>query len=204
MARKLKTYQTSVGFYELAVAAPSMKAALEAWGSGTNLFQMGAAKETTEPAIVEATMAKPGVVLKRPVGTDGAFTVNAQLPKHLPVNGPDEKPLRPRSQTEKPAVQKPGNEKATRAAALSVERGKKLREAQRRKEDAAQERERQRRDQAIARAEAALEEARQNHEAEVRQIEQELAFLDRRSRAEDARWEKKKEELEAALRRARD
>jgi colicin import membrane protein len=30
MARKLKAYQTSVGFYDLAIAAPLMKAALEA------------------------------------------------------------------------------------------------------------------------------------------------------------------------------
>jgi len=30
MARKLRTYQTSLGFYDLAIAAPSMKAALEA------------------------------------------------------------------------------------------------------------------------------------------------------------------------------
>jgi hypothetical protein len=29
MTRKLKTYQTSLGFYDLAIAAPSMKAALE-------------------------------------------------------------------------------------------------------------------------------------------------------------------------------
>lgn len=31
MARKLKTYQTSLGFLDQAIAAPSMKAALEAW-----------------------------------------------------------------------------------------------------------------------------------------------------------------------------
>jgi colicin import membrane protein len=31
MARKLKIYQTSMGFFDLAIAAPSMKAALEAW-----------------------------------------------------------------------------------------------------------------------------------------------------------------------------
>jgi len=30
MARKLKTYQTSLGFFEHAIAAASMKAALEA------------------------------------------------------------------------------------------------------------------------------------------------------------------------------
>lgn len=33
MARKLKTFQTSLGFYDLAIAAPSMKAALEAKAS---------------------------------------------------------------------------------------------------------------------------------------------------------------------------
>src|SRR4051812_48074180 len=45
MARKLKTYQTSLGFFDLAIAAPSMKAALEAWGAGSNLFHQGIAKE---------------------------------------------------------------------------------------------------------------------------------------------------------------
>ena len=42
---KLKTYQTSLGFFEQAIAAPSMKAALEAWGADSNLFHQGAAKE---------------------------------------------------------------------------------------------------------------------------------------------------------------
>lgn len=45
--RKLKTYQTSLCFYDLAIAAPSMKAALEAWGAGSNLFHQGVAKEST-------------------------------------------------------------------------------------------------------------------------------------------------------------
>jgi hypothetical protein len=44
MARKLKTFQTSVGFYDLAIAAPSMKAALAAWSAGSNLFHQGVAK----------------------------------------------------------------------------------------------------------------------------------------------------------------
>jgi colicin import membrane protein len=30
MAKKLKAYETSLGFFDLAIAAPSMKAALEA------------------------------------------------------------------------------------------------------------------------------------------------------------------------------
>jgi hypothetical protein len=77
MARKLKTYQTSLGFFEQAIAAPSMKAALEAWGANSNLFHQGAAKESTDPDVIAATMAKPGVVLKRPVGSDGPFGEHA-------------------------------------------------------------------------------------------------------------------------------
>jgi hypothetical protein len=37
MPRKLKTHQTWLGIYDLAVAAPSMKAVLEAWGAGSKL-----------------------------------------------------------------------------------------------------------------------------------------------------------------------
>ena len=70
MVRKLKAYQTSLGFFDLAIAAPSMKAALEAWGADSNLFHQGAANESHDPDVIAATMAKPGVVLRRPVGTD--------------------------------------------------------------------------------------------------------------------------------------
>ena len=83
MARKLKTYQTSLGFFDLAIAAPSMKAALQAWGADSNLFHQGAAKETSDPDVLSATMAKPGVVLRRPVGSDGPFGEHAELPTSL-------------------------------------------------------------------------------------------------------------------------
>lgn len=67
MARKLKTYQTSLGF-DLVIAAPSMKAALEVWGANSNLFHQDFAKEGYDPDVVAAAMSKPGVVLRRPVG----------------------------------------------------------------------------------------------------------------------------------------
>src|SRR4026208_1684251 len=60
MARKLKTYQHSLGFFDLALAAPSMKAALEAWGADSNLFHQGAAKESHDPDVIAATLAKAG------------------------------------------------------------------------------------------------------------------------------------------------
>ena len=87
MARKLKTYQTSLGFFDLAIAAPSMKAALEAWGADSNLFHQGAAKESEDPDVVAATMAAPGVVLKRPVGSSGPFKESADLPTDLVGEG---------------------------------------------------------------------------------------------------------------------
>ena len=106
MARKLRTYQTSLGFFDLAIAAPSMKAALQAWGSDTNLFHQGFARETDDPAIVAATLAKPGVVLRRPVGSDGAFSEHAELPKELPVDKVKERTAKPRATISEPPAQK--------------------------------------------------------------------------------------------------
>jgi hypothetical protein len=219
MARKLKTYQTSLGFFDLAIAAPSMKAALQAWGAETNLFHQGFAKETDDPAIVAATLAKPGVVLRRPVGSDGAFSEHAELPKNLLIEKVKERPAKPRATTSEPPAQKVDDKAAAREAALAFERERKRRDRERRKEEiarekerkrrdrerrkaeAARERERQRREQAIAKAEAALEEAKRDHETKVEEINRDRAALDRRAEAEDARWKKQKEELETALRR---
>jgi colicin import membrane protein len=51
MARRLKTYQTS------GRRGTIYEAAAEAWGSRTNVFKQGFARETRDPAIVAATMA---------------------------------------------------------------------------------------------------------------------------------------------------
>src|SRR5262245_41506666 len=97
MPRKLKSYQTSLGFFDLAIAAPSLKAALEAWGADSNLFHQGAAKESDDPQVIAATLKKPGVVLKRAVGSDGRFGEHAELPTNLGATGP-------RKSARKPAV----------------------------------------------------------------------------------------------------
>jgi hypothetical protein len=60
------------------------------------------------------------------------------------------------------------------------------------------------REQAIAKAERSLEEAKREHEAKIKTIANDLAAVERRSQAEDARWKKQKVKLEAALRRASD
>src|ERR1700712_2710120 len=82
--------------FDQAIAAPSMKAALEAWGADSNLFHQGAAKESDDPDVIAATMAKPGVVLKRPVGSAGLFREHAELPQQLEISGkPDRAPPKP-------------------------------------------------------------------------------------------------------------
>jgi colicin import membrane protein len=202
MPRRLNSYQTSLGFFDLAVAAPSMKAAAEAWGSRPDDFKRGFAKRTDDPAIVAATMAKPGVVLMRPVGSKGTFIEHAKLPKGLPVGAVEERPVRPRSTTKEPPSKL--HDKDAREAALAFAREQKQRNRARQKQEAAREKDRKRREQAIAKAQTALEQATRKHESNAKKIEHDRAVLDRRLQAEDARWEKQKEKLETALRRAHD
>lgn len=202
MARKLKTYTTSAGFFDLAVAAPSMKAALEAWGSKNNLFQHGFAKVTDDPKIVAATMAHPGVVLRRPVGSNVAFSEHSRLPTDLPV-APNRRAPTKRSEKRREPSPEPIDDRAAREAARVFEKEQKRRESERHRQEAAQKKERAHRERRIAAAETALGQARREHEAILEGIEKDRAALDRKSQAEDARWRKKKEELEAGLRRAR-
>ena len=201
MPRKFKTYQTSIGFFELAIAAPSMKAALEAWGSTSNLFHQGFAKEVQDPAIVAATMAKPGVVLRRAVGTNSPFKENAELPRDFGAAT-----IKPAAAKAKLAAKEPRapelDAKAAAAAARAYEREEKRREQERQKELAAREKQRKQREQAIAKAEAALAEAKRSHEARIEEIEDARTALERKLQAEDVRWEKQKAKLEAIVARS--
>lgn len=203
MARKPKTFQTSLGFYDLAIAAPSMKAALEAWGAGSNLFHQGVAKETDDPDVVAATMSKPGVVLKRPAGSNGRFAEQSDLPSDL---GSGENRTLSGRHRQKPAKRSAPkiSEQQARNAAADFEKESKRREAERRREEAARERERERREKATAKAQAALDEAEHEHDGKAAAIQAEMEALEKRSRAEDDRWEKERARLQAALRRARD
>lgn len=213
-SRKLKTYQTSLGFYDQAVAAPSMKAALEAWGAKSNLFHQGIAKETDDPDIVAATMAAPGVVLRRPVGSDGPFTEHAELPADLADDGDEARSRsraksRPKSKKKRPArtATKPssrGDDQDARRAAAAFAKEEQRRESARRKEEAARAKVRARRDKAVATAQAALDKARRDHQARADEIEAARAALDGRAEAEETRWDKQRVRLEEAVRRARE
>jgi hypothetical protein len=202
--RKLKTYQTSLGFFDLAIAAPSMKAALEAWGADSNLFHQGAAKESDDLDIIAATMAKPGVVLKRPVGSDGRFGERAELPSDLGSGGrPTKAARKSEGRKSKTPPSGPVDKVGKRQTDLAYEREQKRRAREQAREEAARQKERQRRQQAIDKALAALDKAEREHTNRAAAIRAEVEVLAKRSQVEDARWDKEKERLKTALRRAR-
>jgi hypothetical protein len=63
--QKLKVFRTPIGFHDAYVAAPSQKAALEAWGADANLFAQGIAEQVTDEKLIEEPLARPGEVIKR-------------------------------------------------------------------------------------------------------------------------------------------
>src|ERR1700722_3658169 len=145
MAKKLKTYETSLGFFDLAIAAPSMKAALVAWGADSNLFHQGAAKESDDPDLVAATTAKPGAMLKRPVGSNGPFKEHAELPTNLgdTTTRPSKAARKPAGRKPKKTPSRPADKAAEQRAAVAYKREQKRREREREGEDAARQRERE-------------------------------------------------------------
>jgi hypothetical protein len=80
---------------------------------------------------------------------------------------------------------------------LEYERAERLHESERRKEEAARAKERQRRDLATAKA------AEREHDGIATAIEAERAALEKRSQADNARWEKQRQKLDLAVHRAR-
>lgn len=70
---KLKTYRATIGFYDAVVAAPSMKAAIEAWGARPNIFKQGLARETRDAKLFKMASEKPRVVFRKLVGTKDPF-----------------------------------------------------------------------------------------------------------------------------------
>ncbi|HEY7423127.1 MAG TPA: hypothetical protein VH682_02685 [Gemmataceae bacterium] len=153
-----------------------MKAALEAWGAGSNLFHQGAAKETDAPDVVAATMARPGVVLKRAAGSNGRFAEHAGLPTDISdETGAPKKARSPAKRRPAPRI----GDKDARKAAANFDREQKRRDAERRKEEAAREKERARREKAIAKAQAALDKAQREHERRAEALDAERAAIEK-------------------------
>jgi hypothetical protein len=207
MVRKLKTYQTSLGFFSDVAGllrTGHRRTVDESRLGGVGADHQGAAKESHDPDVIAATMAKPGIVLKRPVGSSGPFNEHAELPRDIAGDGGAKKTDRKvGSGRPKKHAKKTVDDTADRKASLAFEKERERRERERAKEEAAQRKERERRQEAVDRAQATLDTARRKHDANAADIRIKLEALEERSRSEAARWDKERSKLEALLRRAR-
>jgi hypothetical protein len=114
VARPLKVFQTHIGFHDLIVAAPSMKAAAEAWGSSPRIFAQGFARVTQDPDAVSSALAQPGTVLRRPHGQAGQYKIEPDKPA-APKASPKTK--RAVADAAKAKARKAADEKRAQAAA---------------------------------------------------------------------------------------
>lgn len=197
MARKLKVYQTSIGFYDLVIATPSMKAALKAWGAASNLFHQGFAKEVADKVTIDAALDKPGIVLRRPVGSDKPFSESVELPDDLVSER-----ATPRKTAQRAPKPKASDAAALRAAAAYVKQQQKE-DAKRKRAEEAEAKARERREAAIANAQSKIDEAKREYDGAMADLETERSAIEKRIEAEEDRWTGQRDKLEAALKRAK-
>jgi hypothetical protein len=194
MAPKLKVFRTHLGFYDVIVAAPSQKAALEAWGAGSNLFVHGFASVVADPALTEAALRKPGVVLKRQFGSQGEFSESGES-LHAPKASPAEAAAqRARKTRDRAAVEAAA--RSARDAAKEQERAERRSAKQRREEEQQVARRREQEERQAAKLQAEEDAARRRREerdaaAEEKALRQELQSLMQQSKAELADIERR-------------
>lgn len=116
---KLKVFAWSNGLKTYAVATTSRPKALAAWGIHQDLFADGTAREVDDPALVEAAIAQPGVVIEQAVSGGAAKAIAAS-----------KSPPRPKGPT---AAQKRAAELKARLAALDDEHARAIRDIDRRR-----------------------------------------------------------------------
>jgi hypothetical protein len=181
-AAQLKVFRTPVGFHDAYVAAPSQKAAIEAWGSGSDVFARGEAERVTDPDLMAEPLARPGVVIKKLRGT--AEEQLAALPPNKPRKAKVAKPEAKTAVKEKaPAKEKPRTKPKPRPSRLALDKAEQAIETAKEKHRAQMERVREK-EAALARERATLAKAQ-------------AAELERLSERRDRTAETYEEALEA-------
>jgi septal ring factor EnvC (AmiA/AmiB activator) len=118
MARRsaLKVFRTPIGFHDAYVAAPSRKAALEAWGADSDLFASGSAELVTDAALTAAPLAAPGEVIKRSRGSlaDHLDAAGRARPRPNAKGKAKDKPVEEQTPTAPPKRARPPKPRPTR------------------------------------------------------------------------------------------
>ena len=199
MPRALKVFRLPIGFHDAYVAAPSQKAAAEAWGSDIAVFARGEAELVTDPKLAEEPLASPGKVIKRLRGT-AEEQIAALGPEEAPARkgGSGQGGLTASIRSAGPPVGRPA---PTPAAARAALRSSSLQRAARPKprpsRAALDEAEA-----ALAAAEASQAKARQELAAREAALARERAALEKKQREERERLEARRDKAEAAYEEA--
>ena len=182
--QKLKVFRTPTGFHDAYVAAPSQKAALEAWGSEHDLFARGIAEKVDDPELMREPLAKPGLIIRRLRGNMSeqiaALPKSKPARKRSPAPKPDDVPAQdPSARPKKRAV--PPKPKPDRTALDEAERA--LAEAEKRqvKEQKALVRR-------LADLERELRELERSHSSELTKLQKNVAKLRSRYDRAMAEW----------------
>jgi len=149
--RKFKVFRTPIGFHDAYVAAPSRKAALEAWGADSNIFAQGIAEEVTDPALMEEPLARPGEVIRRARGSAEEHVAAADSQRLAKKEGgsriKEDRPSSPRpSPAKRERGKKPSREELDTAEEALEKAERKQRKALGAIDDRIQKLERERRD----------------------------------------------------------
>jgi hypothetical protein len=193
--QKLKVYRTPIGFHDAYVAATSQKEALKAWGSDVDLFSRGIAERVTEEALTREPLDRPGVVVRRPRGTNDEYM--AALPKDAPPSG-----KRPPSRDDD-AGPPPRRRNTTKAGHSAQHRHEAPPPAETRAPMKSRERPRPSRDR-LDEAERAIELAQAEHEKRIADLRQRERDLQKERRAVEENHERDVIRLETALAKVRD
>jgi colicin import membrane protein len=191
MARKLKTFQD---FYDPAIAGRLVKAALEAWAPEAISFIRALRRRRMTRRWLPRRCRSPGWSSG---GLRDRLDASLNIPS-CPTNSSNTGPAR--NVKRKRKKHRPNiSDKAARQAGSEFERAQGRRDAERRREEAALARERERREKAITKAQAAVDEAKEEHEAQASAIEAERAAIEKRTEDEDVRWKKLRDKLGRGL-----
>ena len=144
--QKLKVFVTPIGFHDAYVAAPSQKAALEAWGADSNIFAQGIAEQVTDSKLMEQPLSRPGEVIRRLRGSAAEHIAAVGKAEKKKESGPRIKSGGTKGEKAKPRAPKPKRDELD-AAEESLEKAeKKQRKALRKIDEQIQQLERERRD----------------------------------------------------------
>jgi hypothetical protein len=173
--QKLKVFRTPIGFHDAYVAAPSQKAALEAWGADSNLFAQGIAEQVDDPKLTEEPLERPGEVIKRLRGSEGEhFAALDKAGQKRSRAGSATRSAAGASQPERSGTQKPKPPKPPKPSRTKLDE-----------------------------AEEALENAQKRHKSELRELDREIEALERRRRELQRQHERERDDLAEERDRAR-